>query len=191
MPWRQSNSQQLVRTLPGNFSMPLLFEFKARSNDNNSLEKKLQNINPRFGGEDHQTDIYFNVSHGRLKLREGNIENALIHYQRPDIPGPKSSNVILYRHHPDKHLKETLIAALGIKVIVVKTRRIWFVENVKIHFDTVKDLGDFVEVEAIDEDGSIGLPTLQEQCSFFEKLFMIHQDDLVASSYSDLLLQLT
>jgi predicted adenylyl cyclase CyaB len=183
MPWQKG----IVPTRPyfaGKSVMPLLFEFKAWSNDNNSLEKKLQNLNPRFGGEDHQTDTYFNVLKGRLKLREGNIENALIHYQRPDIPGPKSSNVILYRHHPDKLLKETLIAGLGIKVIVVKTRRIWFVENVKIHFDTVKELGDFVEVEAIDEDGSIGLPTLQEQCSSFEKLFLIHQDDLIASSYS-------
>lgn len=155
------------------------------------LEEKLQSLDPRFGGEDYQTDTYFNVSNGRLKLREGNVENALIHYQRPDVPGPKSSNVILYRHHPDKHLKETLIAALGIKVIVVKTRRIWFVENVKIHFDTVKELGEFVEVEAIDEDGSIGLPTLQEQCSSFEKLFMISQENFIASSYSDLLLQRT
>jgi predicted adenylyl cyclase CyaB len=190
MPWRPGNSQQLVRTLPGNFIMPLLFEFKARSNNNNMLEEQLQNLNPRFGGEDHQTDTYFNVSNGRLKLREGNIENALIHYHRSDVPGPKSSNVILYRHQPDKHLKDTLIAALGVKVIVVKKRRIWFVENVKIHFDTVKELGDFVEVEAIDEDGSIGLPTLQKHCGSFEKLFMINQEDFIASSYSDLLLQL-
>jgi adenylate cyclase, class 2 len=169
--------------------MPLLYEFKARNKDNNILEEKLQKLNPRFGGEDHQTDTYFNVSNGRLKLREGNTENALIHYQRPDVPGPKSSDVILYRHQPDKYLKETLIAALGIKVTVIKTRRIWFVENVKIHFDTVKELGDFVEVEAIDEDGSIGLITLQEQCSSFERLFNIKTGDYVAHSYSDLLLQ--
>jgi predicted adenylyl cyclase CyaB len=149
----------------------------------------LQNLNPRFGGEDHQTDTYFNVLDGRLKLREGNIENALIHYRRPNVPGPKSSNVILYRHQPDKHLKETLMAALGVKVIIVKKRRIWFVENVKIHFDTVKELGDFIEVEAIDEDGRIGLQALQEQCRSFEKLFNIKTEEYLAHSYSDLLLQ--
>jgi len=92
-------------------------------------------LDSHFAGENHQIDTYFNVPYGRLKLREGNIENALIHYYRPDVSGSKPSNVELYRHVPEKNLKEILTTALGIKTIVSKKRRIWFVKNVKIHFD--------------------------------------------------------
>jgi len=69
-----------------------LFEFKARSNRNGKLEQKLSQIYARVVGEDHQKDTYFNVPFGSLKLREGNIENALIHYHCPDILGAKPSN---------------------------------------------------------------------------------------------------
>ena len=48
-----------------------------------------------------------------------------------------------------------LIKSIGIKVVVEKTRKIYFVDNVKIHFDEVENLGSFVEVEAIDLDGTL------------------------------------
>ena len=165
-----------------------LFEFKARSNHNDKLEQKLLQMESHFVGEDHQTDTYFNVSHGRLKLREGNIENALIHYHRPNILGAKPSNVELYRHQPENNLKEILVAALGVKIVVAKSRRIWFVKNVKIHFDKVEGLGEFLEVEAIDADGSLSIEKLEDQCNSFSKLFEIKVEDYIAYSYSDLLM---
>lgn len=54
--------------------MPLNFEFKARTTSLPRLEDRLKKMQPDYKGEDHQTDTYFNVQHGRLKLREGNIE---------------------------------------------------------------------------------------------------------------------
>src|SRR5215210_2694382 len=99
-----------------------LFEIKARSNCNEELEQKLLQLDAHFAGEDHQTDTYFNVPYGRLKLREGEIENALIHYYRENVLGAKPSNVELYRHQPDENLKKILAAALDIKVIVTKKR---------------------------------------------------------------------
>ncbi len=72
------------------------FEFKARANDLLSLEKKLLTLSPKFIGEDQQVDTYFNVEKGRLKLREGNIENSLIYYERKNIADSKQSNVLLY-----------------------------------------------------------------------------------------------
>ena len=67
----------------------LNIEFKARTNNIQALEEKLLSLNPQFIGEDHQKDTYYNVKTGRLKLREGNIENALIWYQREDVKGAK------------------------------------------------------------------------------------------------------
>jgi len=167
----------------------LNIEFKASSNRLSELEAKLQQHNPLFIGEDHQVDTYFNVPFGRLKLREGNIENALIHYEREDVSGAKSSHVLLYQHQPDKALKDIFIKTLGIKALVDKKRKIYFINNVKFHFDTVKDLGTFVEVEAIDKDGSIGKEKLQEQCNKYAALFEIAEEDYCSVSYSDMVLE--
>ena len=86
--------------------MPILnIEFKASCKDITAAEAILQQHNPFFKGTDHQVDTYFNVPNGRLKLREGNIENPLIHYEREDTAGSKSSHVLLYQHQPDEILR--------------------------------------------------------------------------------------
>lgn len=169
--------------------MPILnIEFKAATNRLDELETLLKQYNPVFIGEDHQVDTYFNVNKNRLKLREGNIENALIHYERENTAGSKSSHVLLYQHQPDKALKEILIKTLGIKAVIDKKRRIYFINNVKFHFDTVAGLGTFVEVEAIDKDGTIGKEKLQAQCDEYAALFNIEAADFCSHSYSDMIM---
>lgn len=59
----------------------------------------------------------------------------------------------------------------------------------KFHIDTVKDLGTFIEIEAIDEDGTIGEDELLNQCEFYLELFGIYQNNLISVSYSDLILE--
>jgi adenylate cyclase, class 2 len=164
-------------------------EFKALANNVDELEARLVTLNPKYIGEDNQKDTYYNVSDGRLKLREGNIENALIWYSREDFAGAKQSNVLLYKHLPDATLKTILEKIHGIKVIVDKKRRIYFIENVKFHFDRVEGLGTFVEVEAIDNEGSIGKDMLTQQCNYYAGFFDIKQSDFIEKSYSDLLLE--
>jgi predicted adenylyl cyclase CyaB len=163
------------------------FEFKARVQNLEALEKKLLELGPVFTGEDRQVDTYLNVPEGRLKLREGNIENALIYYQRKDLPDAKQSDVIVCPHMPGGPLKEILVRVHGIKVSVCKVRRIYFVKNVKIHFDTIEELGSFLEVEAIDTSGEIPVAVLQEQCRYFADFFGIRPEDYVSGSYSDLI----
>jgi len=166
----------------------IIIEIKARCEDQQSIRKILNAHQARFVGEDHQVDTYFCVSDGRLKLREGTIEHSLIHYDRADEKGPKLSNVLLYRPEPDPTLKEILHKALGILVIVDKYREIYFIENVKFHIDRVRDLGTFVEIEAIDMDGTLGRDHLQQQCEYYMQLFSICEEFLVTVSYSDLML---
>lgn len=168
----------------------LNFEFKARTDNLAELETRLISLNPRYAGEDHQTDTYFNVSNGRLKLREGNIENALIYYERPDKEGAKPSKVLLYRLDPNLSLKEILTASLGIKVIVEKTRKIYFIGNVKFHFDSLPGVGTFIEVEAIGNTEVDDLEGLEEQCRYFIGFFGIRSNEFISESYSDMLLNL-
>lgn len=171
------------------FPMPVNYEFKAHANDLSKLEAILLELNPVFAGTDHQVDTYFNVSNGRLKLREGNIENALIQYERTNTAGAKLSSVNLFPCLPGSPLKQILSSALGVKIIVDKKRKIYFIENVKFHFDTVEGLGSFVEVEAIDNDGSIGIAALKNQCNVYAQLFQLNPGDFIAESYSDMLLE--
>jgi len=168
-------------------TMHINYEFKARCDNIERVESKLKELSPLFIGVDNQVDTYFNVANGRLKLREGTIENSLIHYYRVNRKGAKQSTVTLYQHQPDKNLKEVLTKALDIKLIVAKQRKIYFIENVKFHFDYINELGNFVEVEAIDKDGTVGMEKLKEQCNYYIRLFEITEDQFIAESYSDML----
>ncbi len=168
----------------------LNIEIKARSAEQDKIRALLRERAARFVGEDHQIDTYFRAPRGRLKLREGAIERNLIYYERPDQQGPKASNVTLYKPGPDAALKEILTQVLGVLVVVDKRREIYFIDNVKFHLDRVDHLGTFVEIEAIDADGTIGEARLHEQCAHYLDLFEIAEEDLVHVSYSDLLLQM-
>lgn len=165
------------------------YEFKARVVHLHEYEQRLLACSPQFKGTDHQIDTYFNVPKGRLKLREGIIENALIQYNRENTADAKLSDIILYKHEPDKALKEILTHQLGVKVIVNKYRRIYFIDNIKFHFDQVEHLGTFIEVEAIDDSGTIGLEKLKEQCDYYFHFFGLKTTQLIDTSYSDLLME--
>lgn len=170
--------------------MHINIEIKAKTTDSDKIREILKSKNAEFKGADHQIDTYFNVPQGRLKLREGNIENYLIQYNREDRGGPKQSNVILYKSDANSScLREILIKSLGILAIVEKRREIYFIDNVKFHIDQVVNLGDFVEIEAIDKTGNIGKEKLLEQCNFYKNLFNIKKEDLISVSYSDLILE--
>lgn len=164
-------------------------EIKAKSDNQSKIRKILKAKNAQFKGMDHQIDTYFNVSKGRLKLREGNIENNLIHYIRENKKGPKQSKVILYKSDPNSSLKSILETSIGVLTVIDKEREIYFIDNVKFHIDTVKNLGNFIEIEAIDTDESIGQDALLKQCQYYLDLFEVEEKDLLSSSYSDLILE--
>lgn len=166
-------------------------EIKARLVDPAFVRKTLKELKADFRGIDNQTDTYFNCPNGRLKLRQGNIENSLIFYRRPDNTGPRESEVNLTRLAPGTNLRETLAAALGVKVRVKKTREIYFAGNVKFHIDNVEGLGAYCEIEAIDETGSIGRDELYRQCRHYMALLRISESHTLDCSYSDLLLGLS
>ncbi|MEM9888630.1 MAG: class IV adenylate cyclase [Bacteroidota bacterium] len=167
--------------------MHINIEIKARCADAAAAKALLLAKKADFKGIDHQIDTYFKVKNGRMKLREGQIENSLIHYQRSDQAGPKQSNVTLYHPKDTLALKSVLTNALETLVAVDKFRAIYFIENVKFHVDEVKHLGHFVEIEAIDAEGTLGVDYLKQQCTFYMEYLGIEADSLIEQSYSDLL----
>jgi adenylate cyclase, class 2 len=165
-------------------------EIKARCTDPTSIRDYLKSQAAEFRGIDEQTDTYFNVRTGRLKLREGNIENSLIYYERPDQAGPKHSNFKLIKTENSDDLKMVLTRSIGVKVIVRKIREIYYIGNVKFHIDEVPGLGNFVEIEAGNMLAPLTETELQEQCRKYMELFGIRELDLIEESYSDMILEL-
>jgi predicted adenylyl cyclase CyaB len=164
-------------------------EIKAKCENPEELHMKLIELGADFKGMDHQVDTYFKVNHGRLKLREGNIETALISYNRPDTPTAKKSEFRLYHSCDYVSLKAMLTESLGVLTIVDKKRKIFYIDHIKFHIDEVAKLGSFMEIEVTNMDGNQIPELMHKQCSEFMKLLSISEKDLVSNSYSDMILK--
>ena len=126
-----------------------LVELKARADSLDDYGKRLQEMKADHIGTFHQTDTYFEVPKGRLKLREteGTQKAQIVYYEREDIPGPKTSRVFILELQGPEFFKDFLHKALETKIVVDKTREVYRHQGTQIHLDEVKDLGTFIEVE--------------------------------------------
>ncbi len=168
--------------------MPVNIEIKARCADLESVRAVLAEYGARRVGLDRQVDTYFAVADGRLKLRRGNIEQNLIYYRRPDGNAPKKSEVFLSPCDDPDSLGALLREAFGVKCVVDKQREIYFHRNVKLHVDQVESLGSFVEIEVIEESDIVDEKEMRLECLRWMDRLGISADDLVAVSYSDMLI---
>lgn len=134
-----------------------------------------------------QTDTFFHVAEGRLKLREfGDGSAELIQYQRVDDHGPKASNYVISPASDPRSLKAALDNALGTRAVVSKTRRVFLVGQTRIHFDEVEGLGRFIELEVVLAAGQAP----DEGRALAEELMRrldIREQDLVVGAYVDLI----
>ena len=98
-----------------------------------------------------QRDTYFRVAAGRLKLREEEPGGAtLIQYDRVDADEARESRYRLVAvEDPDGAARRAGRVSLGTLAVVEKERHLLLWQNVRIHLDRVKDLGDFVELEGV------------------------------------------
>ncbi len=169
----------------------IIKEIKAICHSPEKAESYLKSSGAEFVGLDHQVDTYFNVPIGRLKLRQGNVECNLIQYNRTEVKNIKDSQVSLFKPLSDADgLKVVLERSLGIKTVVDKRRKIFFINNVKFHIDEVKGLGHFLEIEAIGEKNVSDEDELTRQCKFYMDELGVSEKDLIDKSYSDLILEL-
>ncbi len=134
-----------------------------------------------------QTDTFFHVPRGRLKLREfGDGAGELIQYARADSAGPKPSDFVR-SPVPEPHaLKEVLARALGVQAVVKKTRTLFLAGRTRIHLDVVAGLGQFVELEVMlrpDQTEAEGIAIAEQLMS----VLGLERSDLVAGAYVDLL----
>jgi adenylate cyclase, class 2 len=136
-----------------------------------------------------QRDIYYSISGGRLKLRIIQHRSAeLIYYRRPNKKGQRYSD---YYVMPVSHVKMTdafYTAAFGRQIVVEKQRRLYLYKNARIHLDTVRGLGTFIEFEVLVQFGKKQALTVLK---FLSRQFSIKRSATIAASYSDLLLRVS
>ncbi|MBI4306650.1 MAG: class IV adenylate cyclase [Chloroflexi bacterium] len=138
---------------------------------------------------ERQTDTYFHCRFGRLKLRDEDSGMKVVHYVREDLLGPKRSHVRLYYPSAPELLRTVLAGALGVVVIVQKVREVYADGNVRVHLDHVRELGDFVEIEVLNEDGMYKEVTMWQQCRAYMELLSLNEAEMISGSYGDLLLE--
>jgi len=162
-------------------------ELKARYADLDAAAARLREFGARDAGLEIQTDTYFRVQTGRLKLREiEGKEAVLIGYVRPDALGTRQSQYHLVQVADAAAMKAVLTDALEVRGVVAKHRHIWLWQNVRIHLDQVEGLGKFVEFEAVitSVNEETAAPAQLDQ---FSQLLSIRPEDHLAPSYADLL----
>jgi adenylate cyclase class 2 len=166
-----------------------MIELKAKVGDHEFLRKKLSTLGAEHLGTFQQSDLYFKVPEGRLKLREVKDESTveLIYYERENIAGPKSDDAFILRIQEPEGLKKILKKILAPLIVVDKVREIYNHQGTQIHLDTVKKLGKFIEFERQTADS----PTrIKKDRLILEELMEkleIEQSNLETLSYSDLI----
>ncbi len=132
----------------------------------------------------NQTDIYFDVPHGRLKLRLLAGKTAeLIQYDRSDDRTSRWSTYTRHEVRDPGILQAMLSRALGVRGVVRKNRTVYLYETARIHLDSVEGLGDFLEFEIVETEEN-------RASALMEKLiinFSIAQMDIIGESYIDLI----
>lgn len=163
-------------------------ELKARCSDLDAAAAVCRRLGAPLQWTRRQTDTYFRVAHGRLKLRQEEPGVAvLVEYHRANASAARECR---YTLTPAPHAEETLDALSarhGVLVQVVKTRSLYLLAHVRIHLDRVDGLGTFIEFEAVmgpQHDDAATHARLAELCAAFG----IADEDLVPVSYSNLLM---
>jgi predicted adenylyl cyclase CyaB len=131
-----------------------------------------------------QTDTYFRVPHGRLKLRTINGTTAeLIQYNRPDEQDVRWSSYTRVPIADPAVMEHALAQALGIRCVVEKLRTVYLHGTARIHVDEVSGLGSFLEFEVVETAPEAAAVLMEE----LRKAFSVRQEALIAGSYADML----
>jgi predicted adenylyl cyclase CyaB len=161
-------------------------ELKARYKDLASGQEGAARLGARQAGVLLQTDTYFTVPMGRLKLRVIEGEPAvLIWYERPNSSEARICRYYLVPVPDPDTMKTALAAGLGIRGVIQKKRILFLWHNVRIHFDDVAGLGHFIEFEAVLSEGE-DEATAQAPLRQLQEALRIQPADLIAVSYADL-----
>jgi adenylate cyclase class IV len=131
----------------------------------------MRNIESKFAHEDHdavltralslgasdegiltQTDYFYEVARGRLKLRVEDGRGTLIAYDREDRPEARESEYFISAVADPESMRLVLDSVLDSGPSISKRRHLLLLRHTRIHLDEIADLGRFVELETVLDD---------------------------------------
>jgi predicted adenylyl cyclase CyaB len=167
--------------------LPHNVEIKARVENVEAFERRVAEIADGPPETLEQLDTFFAAPRGRLKLRElPDGSGELIYYERPDDPGPSTSDYLVARAPDAGALKGVLTRALGVRGTVRKQRRLYLRGQTRIHVDRVDGLGSFVELEVVLRERQTA-DEGRDVAGGLMKILGVRSHDLVEVAYVDLL----
>jgi predicted adenylyl cyclase CyaB len=163
-------------------------EIKTRGNDLDRVRRTALDLGATDQGTRRDTDTYFRVTTGRLKLRmtEGTSTGTLIAYRRPDRVESRISDYHLVDVPDSDALHLALANTLGVLVTVRKSRQLLIFGSTRIHLDQVDGLGTFVELETVLNGQS--MEDAEAEHRFLRERLGLDLAEIVPLSYSDLLM---
>jgi predicted adenylyl cyclase CyaB len=167
--------------------MPRNIEIKARVGDLAALRARVALLPIRGTETLDQTDTFFEVARGRLKLRElADGTGELIFYERPDEPDAKLCRYERLPCSDPSAARRMLASALGVRGTVRKHREVFLVGRTRIHLDAVEGLGSFLELEVVLE-ASESLEAGRAVAADLMRALEVEPASLVRGAYIDLL----
>lgn len=165
-------------------------EIKAKCKNLINAREIAEKLKTEYVGTLHQIDTYFTTKEGRLKIREINGKEAqLIPYFKEYSTGPMKSSYSVLPVSDPQNVKNIFNKILGTVTVVDKKREVFLIDNVRVHLDEVKNLGTFIEFEAVYEDKEPDDKDREvKKVSSLMETFKILKEDLLDKSYIDYLL---
>ncbi len=167
--------------------MPTNLELKARYLSPAKALRIARTLNARHVGILRQQDTYFKVSSGRLKVREmSGKRSELIYYGRDNTRASRYSHYRVIPLTAPRSTKRLFASLFGVLVVVRKERSLYLYKNARIHLDTVRGLGSFIEFEVLVTKGKAQARRLMKE---LVSAFTVTPRSMTGFSYSDLLLK--
>lgn len=166
--------------------MPLNLEIKVPVKN----LKKFIAIVEKEGGEkiysSRQVDVYYKLKYGRLKVRNSSGEKSIIFYRRIEDGSERWSDFeVMKVENPEEWIN--FFDKFLMKLVVVdKHRTLYHWKNTRIHFDKVKGLGNFIELETKVVNG---MQKARKEFQQMLELLKLNPEEQILNSYSDLILK--
>jgi adenylate cyclase class 2 len=164
--------------------MPTNLELKIRVTSHLSVKKILEQIGAENKGILNQKDVYYSVPNGLLKLRIENGNESLIFYNRNENDKNRWSDFEFLKFVNGKGEK-FFNKLFDVEVIVKKKRELFYYDDTRIHLDTVKFLGKFLELETLVINGKVDA---KKRFVKIISLLQLDESKQIRKSYRNLLM---
>lgn len=165
--------------------MPTNLEIKVPVKSLSNLIKIVEREGGKKIYSSRQIDVYYKLENGRLKVRNSSGEKSVIFYRRIEDGSERWSDFeVIPVTNPNDWIKffDNFLERL---VVVDKHRTLYHLKNTRIHFDRIKGLGNFVELETKVINGKV---KARKEFLWIMNLLKLNPDNQILKSYSDLIL---